>query len=83
MEKPNTTAQQRDAALARLKKAQADVAGKLMPGRPQAPEEKQALKAATEELKAATEEVQRLGIELPQADFDALNADLDERVGKK
>lgn len=74
----------REAALERLKKAEAAV-GAAMPlfsSKPATPEQRQALKDAMEELAVASREVQQLGGPDHTSAGDAALNDLTRRVGK-
>ena len=75
----------REAALERLKKAEAAV-GAAMPlfsGKPTTPQQRQALKSAMEELAQASREVNSLGGSDNAAAANAARDDLIKRLGSK
>ena len=73
----------REAALERLKKAEAAVAASttIFSGKPQTPEQREAFKKALEQLAAATRDVRELGGTEADLAAEAARADLMKRFG--
>lgn len=74
----------RDAALQRLRKAEAAVAAALplFSGKEKTPEQSEALQAALKELAAASQAVRELGPSADDEAFETGQADLARRFGK-